>query len=147
MLTGRQSRKVLLFLPPYEGKTFGPPLGLLSLAAALRSAGFEPKVIDGALDAAQGCVGCFPRRQHAVDVGCEPGEFVVPLFGHAAAGRRPPVRARWIYCWPPPSCPEAAGACRASAVSWDPQGGLRKSPDGRREVGKDRARERDSTPS
>src|SRR6185312_10596924 len=26
-------------------------LGLLSLAAALRSAGFEPKVIDGALDA------------------------------------------------------------------------------------------------
>src|SRR5690348_14387977 len=45
----RQSRKVLLFLPPYDGKTFGPPLGLLSLAASLRSAGFEPKVIDGAL--------------------------------------------------------------------------------------------------
>jgi anaerobic magnesium-protoporphyrin IX monomethyl ester cyclase len=51
VLADRRSRKVLLFLPPYDGKTFGPPLGLLSLAASLRLAGFEPKVIDGALDA------------------------------------------------------------------------------------------------
>jgi radical SAM superfamily enzyme YgiQ (UPF0313 family) len=41
--------KVLLFLPPYEGKIFGPPLGLLSLAASLRLAGFEACIIDGAL--------------------------------------------------------------------------------------------------
>ena len=41
--------KVLLFLPPYEGKVFGPPLGLLSLAASLRVAGYEPCIIDGAV--------------------------------------------------------------------------------------------------
>jgi radical SAM superfamily enzyme YgiQ (UPF0313 family) len=44
-------RKVLLFLPPYEGPVFGPPLGLLSLAASLRQAGFEPRIIDGVLTA------------------------------------------------------------------------------------------------
>jgi radical SAM superfamily enzyme YgiQ (UPF0313 family) len=49
VLTDQRPRKVLLFLPPYDGQTFGPPLGLLSLAASLRLAGFEPKVIDGAL--------------------------------------------------------------------------------------------------
>jgi radical SAM superfamily enzyme YgiQ (UPF0313 family) len=50
MLTAQRSRKMLLFLPPYEGKVFGPPLGLLSLASSLRLAGFEPKIVDGALD-------------------------------------------------------------------------------------------------
>jgi radical SAM superfamily enzyme YgiQ (UPF0313 family) len=50
MLTGAASaQKVLLFLPPYEGSVFGPPLGLLSLAASLRQAGFEPRIIDGAI--------------------------------------------------------------------------------------------------
>jgi anaerobic magnesium-protoporphyrin IX monomethyl ester cyclase len=49
MLTPAQSRKVLLFLPPYEGKVFGPPLGLLSLASSLRLAGFEPRIVDAAL--------------------------------------------------------------------------------------------------
>lgn len=44
-----QSRKVLLFLPPYAGKVYGPPLGLLSLAASLRNAGYQPRIIDGAL--------------------------------------------------------------------------------------------------
>ena len=44
-------RKVLLFLPPYDGPTFGPPLGLLSLAASLRIAGYRPVIVDGALDA------------------------------------------------------------------------------------------------
>src|SRR3954463_9387375 len=44
-----QSKKVLLFLPPYAGKVYGPPLGLLSLAASLRNAGYEPRIIDGAL--------------------------------------------------------------------------------------------------
>jgi anaerobic magnesium-protoporphyrin IX monomethyl ester cyclase len=44
------SRKVVLFLPPYAGKILGPPLGLLSLAGALREAGYEPRIIDGALD-------------------------------------------------------------------------------------------------
>lgn len=43
--------KILLFLPPYEGKVFGPPLGLLSLASSLRIAGYKPCIIDGALRA------------------------------------------------------------------------------------------------
>src|ERR1019366_3571274 len=43
------SRKVILFLPPYEGKILGPPLGLLSLAGSLRDAGYHPCIIDGAL--------------------------------------------------------------------------------------------------
>jgi radical SAM superfamily enzyme YgiQ (UPF0313 family) len=42
---------VVLFQPPYAGKVLGPPLGLLSLAGALRDQGYEPRVIDGALDA------------------------------------------------------------------------------------------------
>jgi anaerobic magnesium-protoporphyrin IX monomethyl ester cyclase len=45
-----RSRKVVLFLPPYAGKILGPPLGLLSLAGALREAGFQSCIIDGALD-------------------------------------------------------------------------------------------------
>src|SRR5207253_1413398 len=44
------SPKVVLFLPPYAGKIFGPPLGLLSLAGALREAGYEPRIIDGVLN-------------------------------------------------------------------------------------------------
>src|SRR5436305_1798504 len=44
------SRKVILFLPPYAGKVLGPPLGLLSLAASLRKAGYESAIIDGALE-------------------------------------------------------------------------------------------------
>jgi anaerobic magnesium-protoporphyrin IX monomethyl ester cyclase len=43
------SRKVVLFLPPYSGGLIGPPLSLLSLAAPLREAGFEARIIDGAL--------------------------------------------------------------------------------------------------
>jgi anaerobic magnesium-protoporphyrin IX monomethyl ester cyclase len=43
------SRKVVLFSPPYQGKVFGPPLGLLSLAASIREEGFTPIVIDGAI--------------------------------------------------------------------------------------------------
>ncbi|HXE12478.1 MAG TPA: radical SAM protein [Bryobacteraceae bacterium] len=42
------SRKVVLLSPPYEGKVFGPPLGVLSLAASIREQGFWPVVIDGA---------------------------------------------------------------------------------------------------
>ncbi len=49
MLTRVRDRKVLLFLPPYEGSVFGPPLGLLSLASSLRESGFEPRIIDGAM--------------------------------------------------------------------------------------------------
>ena len=44
------SRKVVLFQPPYAGRVLGPPLGLLSLAASLRESGYEPCIIDGALD-------------------------------------------------------------------------------------------------
>lgn len=44
------TRKVVLFQPPYSGKVLGPPLGLLSLAGSLRDAGYEAKIIDGALD-------------------------------------------------------------------------------------------------
>jgi anaerobic magnesium-protoporphyrin IX monomethyl ester cyclase len=43
------SRKVVLFLPPYSGGLIGPPLSLLSLASPLRTAGFEVRIIDGAL--------------------------------------------------------------------------------------------------
>jgi anaerobic magnesium-protoporphyrin IX monomethyl ester cyclase len=43
------SRRVLLFSPPYDGKVFGPPLGLLSLASSLRQENFEPIMIDGAV--------------------------------------------------------------------------------------------------
>ncbi|MBV8551213.1 MAG: B12-binding domain-containing radical SAM protein [Acidobacteriaceae bacterium] len=50
MLTGSADRKVVLFSPPYEGKVFGPPLGLLSLASSLRAAGFRPVIVDGAID-------------------------------------------------------------------------------------------------
>src|SRR5580698_9234891 len=50
MLTAARSRKVLLFLPPYAGKVLGPPLGLLSLAGSLHEAGYQPVIVDGALD-------------------------------------------------------------------------------------------------
>ncbi|SRR6266849_5102855 len=43
------STKVVLFLPPYSGGLIGPPLSLLSLASPLREAGFEARIIDGAL--------------------------------------------------------------------------------------------------
>ncbi len=49
MLTRTGDRKMLLFLPPYAGSVFGPPLGLLSLASSLREAGFEPRIVDGAI--------------------------------------------------------------------------------------------------
>jgi anaerobic magnesium-protoporphyrin IX monomethyl ester cyclase len=48
-MTNAASRKVVLFLPPYAGKVYGPPLGLLSLAASLRQAGYEPRIIDGSM--------------------------------------------------------------------------------------------------
>jgi anaerobic magnesium-protoporphyrin IX monomethyl ester cyclase len=48
-LLKNSSRRVVLFLPPYAGRLLGPPLGLLSLAASLRAKGYEPIVIDGAL--------------------------------------------------------------------------------------------------
>ncbi len=44
------SKNVLLFSPPYSGRVLGPPLGLLSLAGALREAGYTPVIVDGALD-------------------------------------------------------------------------------------------------
>ena len=49
MLNRVRDRKVVLFLPPYAGTVFGPPLGLLSLASSLRASGFEPCIIDGAI--------------------------------------------------------------------------------------------------
>ncbi|HTS77772.1 MAG TPA: radical SAM protein [Bryobacteraceae bacterium] len=49
-MLNRTAKKVILFLPPYSGKILGPPLGLLSLAASVREAGYEPRIIDGALD-------------------------------------------------------------------------------------------------
>src|SRR5438105_11913313 len=44
------SRKAILFLPSYSGKILGPPRGLLSLAGSLRAAGYQPCVIDGAIN-------------------------------------------------------------------------------------------------
>ena len=41
--------KVVLLLPPYSGPPLGPPVGLLSLAAALRQAGYRVRLIDGAV--------------------------------------------------------------------------------------------------
>jgi radical SAM superfamily enzyme YgiQ (UPF0313 family) len=43
------NRKVVLFSPPYQGKVFGPPLGLLSLASCIREEGFTPVIVDGAI--------------------------------------------------------------------------------------------------
>ncbi len=43
------SRKVVLFLPPYSGPPLGPPVGLLSLATPLIRAGFAVVVIDSAV--------------------------------------------------------------------------------------------------
>jgi len=48
-LLGDASRKVLLFSPPYQGKVFGPPLGVLSLASSIREEGFAPVIVDGAI--------------------------------------------------------------------------------------------------
>jgi anaerobic magnesium-protoporphyrin IX monomethyl ester cyclase len=45
---GPAQDKVVLFSPPYDGTVFGPPLGLLSLAAAVREQGFRPVIVDGA---------------------------------------------------------------------------------------------------
>ncbi len=42
-------RKIILFLPPYPGPVFGPPLALLALAAPLREAGYEVKIIDAVI--------------------------------------------------------------------------------------------------
>jgi anaerobic magnesium-protoporphyrin IX monomethyl ester cyclase len=44
------SRKVVLFYPPYEGDPLGAPLCLLALAAKLRESGFEPLIIDAAVE-------------------------------------------------------------------------------------------------
>ena len=44
-----EHKKVILFLPPYSGNVLGAPLGLVSLASALRETGYEPCIIDGAL--------------------------------------------------------------------------------------------------
>ncbi|MBV8864785.1 MAG: B12-binding domain-containing radical SAM protein [Acidobacteriaceae bacterium] len=48
-MLNQPSRKVLLFSPPYDGKVFGPPLGLLSLASSIRQEGFAPVIVDGAI--------------------------------------------------------------------------------------------------
>jgi anaerobic magnesium-protoporphyrin IX monomethyl ester cyclase len=51
MLSGQGLKgDVLLFLPPYAGPTFGPPLGLLSLVGSLREAGYRATVVDGAVE-------------------------------------------------------------------------------------------------
>jgi len=42
--------KVVLFYPPYDGSPLGPPLCLLALASTLREAGFQPVVIDAAVE-------------------------------------------------------------------------------------------------
>ena len=44
------SGKVVLFYPPYEGEPLGAPLCLLALAAKLRENGFEPVIVDAAVD-------------------------------------------------------------------------------------------------
>ena len=43
-------RSVVLFYPPYEGTPLGAPLCLLALAATLREHGFEPRIIDAAVE-------------------------------------------------------------------------------------------------
>jgi anaerobic magnesium-protoporphyrin IX monomethyl ester cyclase len=42
--------KVILFYPPYDGAPLGAPLSLLSLAGALREAGFKVVLIDAAIE-------------------------------------------------------------------------------------------------
>ncbi len=41
--------KVVLFLPPYDGRPLGPPAGLLCLASPLLQAGHEVTIIDAAI--------------------------------------------------------------------------------------------------
>ncbi len=60
MLNPGSARKVILYLPRYGGGVFGPPLGLLSLAASLREAGYMPRVIDAAI--VQDCPGAIARE-------------------------------------------------------------------------------------
>jgi radical SAM superfamily enzyme YgiQ (UPF0313 family) len=49
-LLSDSQKKVVLLSPPYQGKVFGPPLGLLSLASSIRQQGFTPVIIDGAIN-------------------------------------------------------------------------------------------------
>ena len=49
-VTQAPRKKVVLLLPPYSGPPLGPPVGLLSLAAVLRQAGYRVRVIDGAVE-------------------------------------------------------------------------------------------------
>jgi radical SAM superfamily enzyme YgiQ (UPF0313 family) len=43
-------KRVVLFLPPYAGAPLGPPAGLLSLAASLEAAGYDPRIVDAAVE-------------------------------------------------------------------------------------------------
>ena len=42
--------KVVLFYPPYEGDPLGAPTCLLALAASLRERGFQPVIVDAAIE-------------------------------------------------------------------------------------------------
>ncbi len=42
--------KIVLFHPPYDGPTLGPPLSLLSLASPLVNSGFQVSIIDASID-------------------------------------------------------------------------------------------------
>jgi anaerobic magnesium-protoporphyrin IX monomethyl ester cyclase len=85
------SRKVVLFLPPYAGKVLGPPLGLLSLAASLRESGYEPCIIDGALDR-----NYFPRLAREIEHCLCFGVSLLtgPMIREAAAAARFVKQAR-----------------------------------------------------
>lgn len=85
MLAQGGSKKVLLFLPPYSGKVLGPPLGLLSLAGALRQAGYTPVMIDGALD----CDYMKRIAEHAADCLCFGVSLLTgPMIREAIAASR-----------------------------------------------------------
>jgi len=46
--------KIVLVYPSYDGPALGPPLSLLSLASPLMEAGFQVRIIDGAIDPVEG---------------------------------------------------------------------------------------------
>ena len=84
-------KKVVLFLPPYSGQALGPPLGLLCLASPLRQAGYDVKIIDGAI------VPDYPAaiEREIPDALCFGVSLLTgPMITHAAAAGRLVKRLR-----------------------------------------------------
>ncbi|HWR14685.1 MAG TPA: radical SAM protein [Terriglobales bacterium] len=64
----RSTPKVVLFYPPYDGPPLSAPLCLLTLASSLRKAGFQPVIIDAAIDSNYRA-SCLREAKDAICVG------------------------------------------------------------------------------